>query len=458
MFDKLRLRLTLVYMLAVLALVIGAGGGAYALLTYYFDTSTNLALRYRAASELRQRGADIPPDLLVAEREYAAASVKLPVTPTPMKIANDHDDDSSDTHTNDDNHASEIRYQPDQAPIFALPLTSDGRLVVPVNLVTAPISPDQAAVTAALTRGSDERIVMNSLGERVRLFTYRIDGVVGPAAIQVGRVLSDQDSVLRDLLSGLILLTLPVVVLVGGASWWMAGNSLLPARQAWERQQTFIANASHELRTPITLVRASTEVALRGLASTETNRRELLQDVLQECDHMSTLVDELLLLSRLDAGQMKIDLQLINVAELFDDVARQVGRLAEQRGIALTVATGKGAIRADPSRLRQVLLILLDNALRHTRSGGTVTLSAEGSDAPSFVDVIVADTGSGIDPAHLPHLFDRFYRADSARGVGGGTGLGLAIAKGLIEAQHGRITIASELGHGTRVMVRIPAA
>jgi signal transduction histidine kinase len=155
---------------------------------------------------------------------------------------------------------------------------------------------------------------------------------------------------------------------------------------------------------------------------------------------------------------MKIDLQLINVAELFDDVARQVGRLAEQRGIALKVATGKGAIRADPSRLRQVLLILLDNALRHTRSGGTVTLSAEGSEATSFVDVIVADTGSGIDPAHLPHLFDRFYRVDSARGVGGGTGLGLAIAKGLIEAQHGRITIASELGHGTRVMVRIPAA
>jgi signal transduction histidine kinase len=458
MFDKLRLRLTLVYMLAVLALVIGAGGGAYALLTYYFDTSTNLALRYRAASELRQRGADIPPDLLVAEREYAAASVKLPATPMPQNNNDEREEDPNTPHTNDTHHEGEVRYQPDQAPIFALPVTSDGRLVVPVSLVTAPISPDQAAVIAALTKGSDERIVMNSLGERVRLFTYRIDGVVGPAAIQVGRVLSDQDSVLRDLLSGLILLTLPVAVLVGGASWWMAGNSLLPARQAWERQQTFIANASHELRTPITLVRASTEVALRGLAPTENNRRELLQDVLQECDHMSTLVDELLLLSRLDAGQMKIDLQLINVAELFDDVARQVGRLAEQRGIALKVATGQGAIRADPSRLRQVLLILLDNALRHTRSGGTVTLSAAGSDAPSFVDVIVADTGSGIDPAHLPHLFDRFYRADSARGVGGGTGLGLAIAKGLIEAQHGRITIASELGHGTRVMVRIPAA
>ncbi|MDZ4718075.1 MAG: ATP-binding protein [Roseiflexaceae bacterium] len=456
MFDGLRLRLTSVYMLAVLALVIGVGGGAYALMTYYFDTSTDLALRYRAAIELRQRGADIPPDLLVAEREYAASSGKPLATPRPQTTV-EGDDDSGAAHTSNDHREGEVRYQPEQAPIFALPLTSDGQLVVPINVVAAPISPNLEAVTSALAKGSDARIVSNSTGARVRLLTYRLDGAVGPAAIQVGRVLSDQDTILRGLLSGLLLLGLPVAMLVGGASWWMAGRSLLPARQAWERQQTFVANASHELRTPITLVRASTEVALRGLALAEHDRRELLQDVLQECDHMSRLVDDLLLLSRLDAGHMNIDQQQINLTELFDDVARQVGRLAEQRGIALNVATGNGVIRADPSRLRQVLLILLDNALRHTPPGGTVTISAQGSDTTAFVDLIVEDSGSGIDPAHLPHLFDRFYRVDSARGVGGGTGLGLAIAKGLIEAQQGRITIASELGHGTRVVVHMPA-
>ena len=215
----------------------------------------------------------------------------------------------------------------------------------------------------------------------------------------------------------------------------------------------FVANASHELRTPLTLMRASAEVALRGLPNQDADRRELLGDVLHETDHMSKLVEELLLLSRLDAGQLEVVRQPIAVPDLLADVQRQIGRLAAERGVRLSAGAASGVVLADPTHLRQVLLIVLDNALRHTPKGGEVRI--ESHMRGRQIAIVVSDTGEGIAAAYLPHVFERFYRADSARGASG-SGLGLSIAKGLIEAQHGQIAIASEPGKGTRVTIVLP--
>lgn len=461
MFDRVRLRLMLVYILATLVLIGGIGAGVYGLMAAYFGSTTDLALRYRAAVEVRLRGGDLPPDLLAAEREYAASG-SIPIRPT----VRTEDDEEHEREEHGDGVVT--RYQPDQAPIFVLPMLSDGRLVVAAGVIAAPVEPDREAVRMALARGLDSRTVMSG-GERIRLLTYRIDGVEGLEVLQVGRVLSDQDAVLRGLFSGLLLLSAVAAILVGLVSWWMAGRSLQPARQAWERQQAFIANASHELRTPVTLIRASAEVALRGLDPTDTDRGELLRDVLSECDHMGRLVDDLLLLSRLDAGQLTLESCRVDLAELVGGAARQVGRVALERGVNVLVERADGAALADPTRLRQVLLILLDNAVRHTPPGGSVTVStartpidghqpALGGRRASLVEISVADTGSGIAPEHLPRLFERFYRVDSARGGEGGAGLGLAIARALVEAQGGRISMESVLGRGTRVTVRVPGA
>jgi signal transduction histidine kinase len=243
------------------------------------------------------------------------------------------------------------------------------------------------------------------------------------------------------------------VLLLSASSWWLAGRSLRPVQQSWERQQTFVANASHELRTPLTLMRASAEVALRGLPHQDADRRELLGDVLHETDHMSKLVEELLLLSRLDAGRLNVDRQPIAVPDLLADVQRQIGRLADERGVRLCAGALSGVVLADPTHLRQVLLIVLDNALRHTPKGGQVQIESQARGRQ--IAIVVGDTGAGIAPAHLPHVFERFYRADSARGSNG-SGLGLSIAKGLIEAQHGQIMIASEQGKGTQVTIMLP--
>ena len=232
----------------------------------------------------------------------------------------------------------------------------------------------------------------------------------------------------------------------------MAGRSLAPARRAWDRQQAFVANASHELRTPLTLVRASAEVARRGLA--ESDRRSTqLGDILDECDHMSRLVDDLLLLSRLDANTLPLLRQPVAVAELLTGLQRQVGRVAEAQQVQLEAGPVAGKLMGDPDRVRQVLLILLDNALQHTPAGSRIRMAADVRGR--WVEITVSDTGAGVAPEHLPNVFERFYRADG-KAEGRGTGLGLAIARALVTAQGGQIELASQVGRGTDVRVRWP--
>jgi signal transduction histidine kinase len=239
---------------------------------------------------------------------------------------------------------------------------------------------------------------------------------------------------------------------VGGASWWVAGRSLAPARRAWDRQQAFVANASHELRTPLTLVRASAEVARRGLAEND-RRYTQLGDILDECDHMSRLVDDLLLLSRLDANTLPLLRQPVAVAELLTGLQRQVGRVAEAQQVQLEAGPMAGTLLGDPDRVRQVLLILLDNALQHTPVGGRIRMEADVRGR--WVEVKVSDTGAGIAPEHLPHVFERFHRA-AGKAEGRGAGLGLAIARALVTAQGGQIELASQVGRGTVALVRWP--
>jgi signal transduction histidine kinase len=293
-------------------------------------------------------------------------------------------------------------------------------------------------------------------GATIRLLTYRAPAGAGPALLQLGRPLADQERALRQVLLGLLALGGGAVLLLGAGSWWLAGRSLRPVQESWARQRGFVANASHELRAPLTLLRASAEVALRRAPAGDAEQRALLGDVLDECDHMARLVDDLLLLSRLDARRLPLDCRAVPLAPLLADVARQVARVADERGVAVDAA-GAGSAWADAARLRQVLLILLDNALRHTPRGGRITLTArpEGQRAR----LTVADTGAGIAPEHLPRIFERFYRAAQAReATGEGAGLGLAIAKALVEAQRGAIGVASQPGRGTTVSITLPAA
>jgi signal transduction histidine kinase len=460
-FSGLRLRLTLLYALAALVFVLLIGSGAYLLVARYFSNVTDLALRHKMAHEFHALGAPLPPDLEHADRDWSIIRREVVAIPfVPPEPTRERREREETAYEEDDERPRSLTTPVDAAELAAiavLPLDASGRLLFNPNNLDLPLNPDQEAFQTALAHGSDLRTITLDDGRRARLLTYRLTRSDGPAALQLVRELSDQDQVLNQLFVGLITLGTFSMALVGATSWWLAGRALRPAQEAWERQQRFIASASHELRAPLTLIRASAEVALRDLPPDESDQRALLHDVLAESDHMRRLVDDLLTLTRLDSGQLTLTKETIDLTALLASIQRQAARLGEQRGVAVELADVGGLVQADTERLQQVVLIALDNALRYTPAGGRITLAATPTERT--VQIRVADTGCGIAPEHLPHIFERFHRADPARGrENSNAGLGLSIAKGLVEAMGGRIAVESTVGVGTTVVISLPRA
>lgn len=303
--------------------------------------------------------------------------------------------------------------------------------------------------------GRDWRTVRTANNSRIRLFTYRTGSRTGPALLQVGRTLDDQDRVLGLFLTGLILLGSIVFIVFSLGGWLLSGRTIGPAQKAWDQQQAFVANASHELRTPLTILRATAELHLRLPEANQPSER--FQSILDECDYMNRLVDDLLLLSRLDSHRLVFQREPIMLAEFLYEAQEQVLPLAEKKGITLVLGKSEGTILGDPIRMRQVLLILLDNALRYTPVGGKIQLEA--SQKAKQVTICVVDTGVGVPAEHLPHLFERFYQVPRSNiGEGKNNGLGLSIANALVEAQGGKITLQSQEGIGTQVFLTFSAA
>lgn len=216
--------------------------------------------------------------------------------------------------------------------------------------------------------------------------------------------------------------------------------------------QQFTADAAHELRTPITIMRNEAEVTLRLPRSSEEYRKSL-ESLLEECERLTHLADQLLFLCREDAGMRKpasADVQLDRVAA---EVAEHVRALAQEKNVELrSTELTACRVRGDEDALRRLIFNLLDNAVKYTPQDGAVTLQVNRHDG--HVEIIVSDTGAGIPADHVPHLFKRFYRVDAAR-QGRGTGLGLAISRAIVESHGGQIEIESQVGQGTRVKVTL---
>lgn len=460
MFSGIRLRLTLLYLAAGGLLVLAVALSAYGLASYYFQRSTERALEHVMAEHFELLQAPLPATLADAEEAwYSGASGLLParVSEALLPYLPEGALEGGEGPAGLEIHESPGEYalDADLAAIFVLALDEEGRLLPGFNTEASPLPPNQEAVERALDEGHDWRTVQAD-GIRIRLLTYRVTGLDEPHFLQVGRSLSDHDRLLQALVLGLFIVGGITMVALASASWWLAGRSLAPMEEAWRRQQGFMANASHELRAPLTLIQSSAEVALRELPE-GSSEASLVRDILIECDHMSRLLEDQLLLSRLDAEELALTLQPVRLGILAEQLIRQVGRLPEatEREVQIEV-DGEHMILGDPTRLRQVLLILLDNALRHTEAGDTIRLLV-GRDG-QWITVRVQDTGEGIPQEDLPWVADRFYRVDQARSRSEGrSGLGLAIAKSLVEAHRGTLEIESEGGTGTEVILQFPS-
>lgn len=224
--------------------------------------------------------------------------------------------------------------------------------------------------------------------------------------------------------------------------------------EAFQRERQFTADASHELRTPLTVMRGEIDVALNRPRAKEEYAR-VLRELGQDVDRLTQMANDLLVLARADASKLPIAFDAVNAQRLLQAVGDEMRPLADERGITLIEnAEAKLTLWADEDKLLNVLFNLVENALKFTPRGGTITLSATRENEHAVI--AVADTGAGIAPEHLPHIFERFYRADEAHAANGGAGLGLAIAHALVTAQRGTIQAHSVLGQGTTFTIRIP--
>ena len=319
--------------------------------------------------------------------------------------------------------------------------------------------------------------------------------------VQFARSLAEQDSSLDTLRGLLIAGGLLATVLAFGIGWAIAGTALRPihritetaqaigahrdfdrrvthtgpsdeigqlattfnsmlgelqaahreSEQALQSQKRLVADASHELRTPLTSIRGNLGLLQRRPPIAAEDQQAVVSDMVDETNRLIRLVNDLLVLARSDAGR-PLRHEAVPIAPLIDDVCRQAKLLGAERTIECENNLD-ATVNGDRDALKQVLLILLDNALKFTQEGGTISIGTSAADRSVLLRV--RDTGPGIAPDALPHIFERFYRSDTAR-TGEGAGLGLAIAKELIEAQQGTIAVESRVGEGSTFTVTLP--
>jgi signal transduction histidine kinase len=399
------------------------------------------------AGEVRAHGAAIERDLRAAA---AQASADL-----------GHDDEEAREHEGRREHHAE-REEHERRPAAGGVLVfsaraGDGVVVRGGAALPTTDVPDEPALARAL-EGAETWSDRAAGGEPLRVYSAparkggRVIGAVQVAVpIAADRLVLSRSIVILLATGGGGL----VAALLGSA--FLAGRAMKPIEDAFERQRRFLADASHELRTPVAVVRARSELLAQEAGALPAAARDELRRLERDASELAVLLDELLDLSRLDAGQAELASEPVPLADVVEEIAAQLGPLAAERGVTLRATASPVWARADLARVRQVLRALVDNALKHTGDGGSVRLAAarEGD----FARVDVADDGEGISPEHLPRVLDRFYRADAARARGrGGAGLGLAIASELTRRMNGTMRLDSEVGRGTTATIRLPAA
>jgi signal transduction histidine kinase len=255
------------------------------------------------------------------------------------------------------------------------------------------------------------------------------------------------------------------MLLIGGASWWLSGLAMQPIYQSYEQIQQFTADAAHELRTPLAVVRIAVDSTLEA-AIIDPEARNNLEIAQRQVGYLTRLAEDLLWLSRLEANQLPLKSQPCCLNELVGDLEEELAPLAltNKIDLRLEIATDKPLyVNGDRDRLYRAIANLITNAIQYTPAGGVVIIGLDCADRQAIVTV--RDNGVGIASADLPHIFDRFYRVRSDRSrAQGGTGLGLAIVRAIVTAHQGSIHVVSQLEDrrqqspqgGTKFTVRLP--
>ena len=317
--------------------------------------------------------------------------------------------------------------------------------------------PVTAAARAALRQGRVYGRYETDDGRRWRIYARRFS--VPRAGVYAGVAVADAAEAERQwaaLLTRFGVGAFVALLLVAAVGVRLVEISAAPVERTLEEMRRFVADAAHELRSPVAVLRGRAEVALqRERAPGEY--RAALEEMGREAERMGRVVDDLLALARAQSGERPVAHLPVYLDDVASDATGAVSALAETRGVRLHVGEfGQAQVLGDEALLRQLVLILLHNALKFTPAGGEVRVDVSApADVPTLV---VEDTGMGIEPDELPRVFDRFYRTPAARAGTEGAGLGLSILRWIVDAHRAQVALASEPGRGTRATVTFPAA
>ena len=338
---------------------------------------------------------------------------------------------------------------------------TDGQILKGSAYLDTQALASSTTLVKAMDNGDTFADTKSSKGEPQRIYAFAVTVNGTPGVVQIGRSTEPEEAALSQLRIVLLaVLAVSIVPAVGGG-YLLSGRALRPIKTAMDSQRTFIADASHELRTPVAVVRTNAELLKRHLGPdtghTAASDQVALDDILSESDRLGRMVDQMLTLAEADAGQRTVLSSEVSLNELIDEVARSMRSIAETRQMLLeTRLIDDVSVNGDPGRLRELVSVLLDNAVKYADAGGRVEVALRREHRKAIIEV--SDNGPGIPRDALPHVFDRFYRVDEARSrESGGTGLGLAIARHIVGAHGGTINIESSAGAGTKVTVELPA-
>jgi signal transduction histidine kinase len=359
---------------------------------------------------------------------------------------------------------------PSWSEVSLFATSTSGTVLLQANPVAQKILPDRASLDDAMagrvapdpsgvapgtyaTRGQGSSAVL--------IFTLPVyrHGVSGSASdiigvVQVARPMRSIGEVMNNLVAVLVTASVLALAIAFASGFWLAGRVMEPIRISLQHQKQFVGDASHELRTPVTVIRTAAESMLRQPEPLGERTRRLAEDIVGETAQLGRLVEDLGVLSAADSRRARLHLAPVEVPALLAEAAVSAALLAEGAGITLETDLGAGGtLLADPVRVRQLVNILVDNAVKFSPEGGTVVLSATTTDKRLFVRVV--DRGPGIAHDELPKIFQRFYRGEGERHKEG-TGLGLAIARWIIQEHRGTITVRSVVGEGSEFTVELP--
>jgi signal transduction histidine kinase len=372
-------------------------------------------------------------------------------------------------NSGDPNHQFDIQnvVQAGEGQFFCYVMAPDGRLLAG-NEQIASLRPDLLQKVRGWIPQEDE----------VRAETLKLPHDRRIHLLMAGRALYEQDRLIglmytaKDitfyryimgmLLTVLIVLSFIFLIIASIAGSIMSRRAMVPIVRSYARQQEFVADASHELRTPLSVLYSSLEVVeAEEQEQLSPFSRQVLFEMKDELKRMIKLVNDLLVLARSDSEGLDLLYESFDLVAVVQKLIASIQPLASSRQIRLQIDAPESLrVSADPERIRQLLFILLDNAIKYTPEGGEVTVSVRESirQKKKGVYLQVRDTGIGIPPEHQPRIFDRFYRGDADRSrQTGGTGLGLSIARSIAEAHQGSIEVSSREGEGSTFTAWIPA-